>query len=148
VIDAGVLTEPYITEAKNSGSAVILLPGDKYIRDTPFPLYFGPLFLEKNPELGRKFMVAYLQGVKQYNAGKTERNLEILSNYTRLDRELLIECCWLQIAEDGTLPHEPVMEYMDWLYANQLISQKLGEDQIFDMTYVNYANGVLRNTTG
>ena len=54
-----------------------------------YPLYYGPAFLDKDPELGRRFMVAYLQGVKQYNEGKTERNLEILQNYTRLDRDLL-----------------------------------------------------------
>ncbi len=29
------------------------------------------------------------------------------------------------------------MDYMDWLYANGTISQKLDEDQVFDMNYVN-----------
>jgi NitT/TauT family transport system substrate-binding protein len=146
-VDAGVLTEPYITQAMNSGSAVILLPAENHIPDYPFPLYFGPMFLDKDPELGRRFIVAYLQGVKQYNAGKTERNLGILGNYTHLDRDLLVQSFWLPIAENGTLPHQPVMDYMDWLYANGTISQKLDEDQVFDMSYVNYANGKLANTT-
>jgi NitT/TauT family transport system substrate-binding protein len=146
-VDAGILTEPYITQAINSGSAVILLPGEKFIPDSPFPLYYGPTFLDKDPELGKRFMVAYLNGVKQYNAGKTERNLEILGNYTHLDHDLLVQSCWLPIAENGTLPHQPVMDYMDWLYANGTISRKLDEDQVFDMSYVNYADGVIHNST-
>jgi NitT/TauT family transport system substrate-binding protein len=146
-VDAGVLTEPYITQAMNSGSAVILLPAEKYIPDSPFPLYFGPTFLDKDPALAKRFTIAYLEGVKQYNAGKTERNLGILGNYTHLDHDLLVQSCWLPIAENGSLPHQPVMDYMDWLYANGTISQKLDADQVFDMSYVNYANGVLVNST-
>jgi NitT/TauT family transport system substrate-binding protein len=146
-VDAGFLTEPYITMSLNSGEAVILLPGTEYYQDFPLPLFYGPALLDKDPELGRRFMVAYLQGVKQYNAGKTERNLEILQNYTHLDSDLLKQSCWLPIAENGLILRKPVMEYMDWLYANKKITQKLDEDQLFDASFVKYANGVLANTT-
>jgi hypothetical protein len=95
----------------------------------------------------RRFMVAYLEGVRQYNLGKTERNLEILSNYTPLDRDLLQRSCWVPIARNGDLPRQPLRDYMDWMYANKKITQIPDEDQIFDMSYVNYANGVLQNTT-
>jgi NitT/TauT family transport system substrate-binding protein len=145
-VDAGFLTEPYITKALNTGDAVILLPGTEYYQDFPLPLYYGPAFLDKDPELGRRFMVAYLQGVKEYNAGKTERNLAILQNYTKLDRDLLNQSCWLPVAENGTLPHKPVMDYMNWLNSNGMISGQLSEEQIFDMSYVTYANRVLLNT--
>jgi hypothetical protein len=40
------------------------------------------------------------------------------------------------------------MEYVDWMYANKKISQKIREDQLFDMSYVTYARGVLANTSG
>ena len=106
-----------------------------------------PRFLDKDPELGRRFMVAYLMGVKQYNEGKTDRNLAILSNYTRLDRELLNKTCWVPITHDGTVISTPVMEYVDWLYANKKINQKLEEDQLFDMSYATYASAVVKNMT-
>ena len=48
-------------------------------------------------------MVAYLQGVRQYNEGKTEQNLEIMGNYTKLDRDLLNQSCWMPIAKNGDL---------------------------------------------
>jgi NitT/TauT family transport system substrate-binding protein len=146
-IDAGLLSEPYITQTLNSNSAVVLIPTNVYSPDWPTPLYYGPVFLDKDPELGRRFMVAYLQGVKQYNEGKTERNLAILGNYTKLDRELLNQSCWMPIAHDGDLPRKPVREYMDWMFANQKITKNPDDDLLFDMTFVNYANGVLRNST-
>jgi NitT/TauT family transport system substrate-binding protein len=92
-------------------------------------------------------MVAYLQGVKQYNEGKTERNLGILANYTRMDRELLNRTCWYPIASDGNLPRQPVREYLDWMYASKKIEANPADDKVFDMSYVTYANGVLANTT-
>jgi hypothetical protein len=70
-----------------------------------------------------------------------------MHNYTLLDREILNQSCWYTIAPDGYLPKKPVHDYMDWMYANKKIAQKLTDDQIFDMSYVDYANGVLRNTT-
>ena len=146
-IDAGILTEPYITQTLNSNSAVVLIPAQDYFPDHLYPLYYGPAFLDKDPELGRQFMVAYLQGVHQYNAGKTERNIEILQNYTYLDRDLLMQSCWLKIEENGLVPEQPVRDYMDWMFSNKQIPQKVNEDQLFDMSYVNYANGVLRNST-
>ena len=144
-IDAGLVTEPYLTQAVTSGSAVILVPAQDFIPDFPVPLYYGPAFLDKDPELGRRFMVAYLQGVKQYNEGKTERNLEIMRNYTHLDRDLLNQSCWLPIAPDGNLSRQPVSDYMDWMYANKKITQIPDNDQLFDMSYVVYARGVIAN---
>lgn len=143
-IDAGLIVEPYITQALNSRAAVVLVPAKDYYPDYPTPLYFGPAFLDKNPDLGRRFMVAYLQGVQQYNEGKTERNLAILMNYTHLDREMLNQSCWVAINGDGSVIRQPVREYIDWMYENKKITQKLEEDQLFDMSFVTYANTALK----
>jgi NitT/TauT family transport system substrate-binding protein len=146
-IDVGLVTEPYVTQALNSGSAVVLVPGQDFVPGWPMPLYYGPAILNKDPELGRRFMIAYLQGVKQYNEGKTEQNLAIIGNYTHLDRDLLNQTCWWPVAADGNPSRQPVREYTDWMYANKMITQNLNDDQLFDMSYVTYANAVLRNTT-
>jgi NitT/TauT family transport system substrate-binding protein len=146
-IDAGDMTEPYVTQLLDDNTAVMLFPTEYSSPDYPTPLYYGPVFLDKDPELGRKFMVAYLEGVRQYNEGKTERNLEILSNYTHLDRDLLKRSCWLPIDPSGDLPRKPVRDYIDWIYENKKITKNPTDDQLFDMSYVNYANGVLANTT-
>lgn len=146
-LDAGLVTEPYITQAVTNGSAVVLVPGGEFIADWPIPLYYGPVLLDKDPDLGRRFMVAYLQGVRQYNEGKTPRNLAIMANYTRLSPALLNQSCWYPIAADGRVPWKPIGSFMDWLYEKKMITQKANESQVFDMSYVTYANGVLANTT-
>jgi ABC-type nitrate/sulfonate/bicarbonate transport system substrate-binding protein len=146
-IDAGFLMEPYITQAVRNGKTVVFLPGEDFIPNYTTPLYYGTTFTDTNPELGGRFMVAYLQGVRQYNQGKTDRNIEILANYTHLDRDLLVQSCWVPIGESGEIPRQPIREYMDWMYANDKIPQKVDEDQLFDMSYVTYANIVLSNAT-
>jgi NitT/TauT family transport system substrate-binding protein len=146
-IDAGILTEPYLTQATNSDSAVVLVPAQEYTPQYGIPLFYGPALIDRNPELGRKFMVAYLKGVRQYNEGKTLRNLAIIGNYTGLDEGLLNQSCWYPIAADGIFPTRPVRDYLDWMYANKKISKDMDENQLIDMSYVRYADGVLQNTT-
>lgn len=146
-IDAGLVTEPYLTQAENNNTAVVLARAEDFIPEYPFLLFYGPAILDKDPELGRKFMVAYLKGVRQYNEGKTERNLRIIGNFTNLDRDLLNRTCWFPIREDGYVPEGPVRDYMDWMYEHKKISRNLDDDQLFDRSYAAYANGVL-NTTG
>lgn len=146
-IDAALVAEPYVTLAKNNGAAAVLVPAQDFIPEWPFPVYYGPAILDKDQELGRRFMVAYLQGVERYSEGKTERNLRIMANYTHLDQDLLNQTCWYDVAPDGYLPPQSVRGFVDWMYANKKISQNLSNDQLLDMSYVTYANGVLQNTT-
>ena len=79
--------------------------------------------------------------------GKLKETWRSSRNIPSLDQDLLKQACWVPIAEDGFVIRQPVQEYMDWMYANQKISQKLAVDQLFDMRYVTYANTVLRNNT-
>jgi NitT/TauT family transport system substrate-binding protein len=146
-IDGADLTEPYLSQALDDKIAVMLVPTSVCTPDYATPLFYGPAVLDKNPELGRRFMVAYLQGVRQYNLGKTDRNMEILSNYTHLDRDLLQRSCWLPIDPSGDLPRKPVRDYMGWMDENNQTTQNLDDDQVFDMSYVAYANGFLQNMT-
>lgn len=146
-IDAALVAEPYITLAGNNQAAVVLVPGADFLAGWPFPLYYGPAILDKDPDLGRRFMVAYLQGVETYNEGKTDRNLMIMANYTHLDRDLLNQTCWYYVEPDGYLPPQSVREFADWMYTHKKISQNISNDQLLDMSYADYANGILKNAT-
>jgi len=146
-IDAAFLMEPYLTEAVRSNNSVVFLKDYDFTPNSSNPLLYGTAFTDTDPGLGGRFMVAYLEGVRQYNQGKTERNLQILSKYTQLDREVLNETCWVPVAETGEFPPEPVHEYVDWMYTNKKITRIVENDQLIDMSYVQYANGVLSNST-
>jgi NitT/TauT family transport system substrate-binding protein len=148
-IDAAVVTEPYLYQVLKTGKAKILvLAGDIIPNFSGYPLVFGPNLLEKNPDLGKRFMVAYLKGVKQYNEGKTQRNLEILRNYTQLDNETLQQSCWGAIRQDGYIEKEPIMQYQDWLLENKYIDVRVSDEQLIDMRFVEYANQALKTDIG
>lgn len=146
-IDAAMVSEPYVTQISNKDLAVMVIPAQEYIPGWPAPIYYGPAIIDKDQELGRRFMVAYLKGVRQFNEGKTERNLIIIENYTHLGREILNQTCWIEISPDGIQSPVPIRNYINWLYAHNKIRQNLSDAQLLDMSYVEYANTVLRNTT-
>lgn len=89
-------------------------------------------------------MVAYLKAVRQYNQGKTERNLEILAEFTGLDRELLKRTCWLPIRNDGRINVESVLDFQDWAAGKGFLDSKVTEEKFWDPSFVQYANQVLK----
>ncbi|MBA2690377.1 MAG: ABC transporter substrate-binding protein [Burkholderiales bacterium] len=67
-IDASVTTEPSATRAQQMGIAVRFAGGDDIYpgQQVAVILYSGK-FIKENPEVGRKFMRAYLKAVRDYN---------------------------------------------------------------------------------
>lgn len=146
-LDFGVTSEPFVTRYKRAGSGVLwtrvqeIIPGFNYAY-----IRFGPSLLKKNPDAGRRFMVAYLKGVRQYNQGKTDRNLEIMSKHTRLDKSILQEACWPQISGDGRINTQSVLDFQDWAVAKGLQdSKKLSAEQMWEPSFVDHANQVLKS---
>jgi NitT/TauT family transport system substrate-binding protein len=143
-IELAVLGTPYLSQAESLGYTVVLeyanslMPGFQQ----GFVI-FGPSLLEKDPETGKKFIVAYLKGVRQLAEGLTERNVEILMKYTGLDRETIIQTGVNPIYPDGRINIEDILVFQDWLYDNKFVDQKLTPDQLIDTRFVDYANRVL-----
>ena len=144
-IDVAGATEPWITRDNNSGSAVLwqgfntILPG--------FPLgmiVYGPTILEDNPEVGQRFMVAYMKGVARYNEGKTPRNIAIISEYTQLAAEEVEQICWQVIRPDGEVDVQSVLAFQDWAFANSLVEETVTADQLYDTSFLEYAREYLR----
>ncbi len=84
-------------------------------------LVYGKRLLRDDPLLGEKFMRAYLRGVRQYNQGKSERNVAIISRYTKLPAESIRASCWVAIADDGHVDPRAVQPFLDWALANQYL---------------------------
>ncbi|MDH5506998.1 MAG: ABC transporter substrate-binding protein, partial [Anaerolineae bacterium] len=70
-IDLGFTFEPWVTRIKKSGNGDVYIPLADIEPGFPvgFILYGNNLL--NNTEAGRRFMVAYLKAVAQYNEGKT-----------------------------------------------------------------------------
>jgi NitT/TauT family transport system substrate-binding protein len=143
-VAAAHIGEPLITKLSDAGIAVKLAGQEETLPGFQLAyLIYGPNFLEKDGELGRQFMVAYLKGVRQYNEGKTERNIEIIQKYTQLDKDLIERACWPSINSNGRLNTQSLLDVQDWDFENGYVDEKVTEDQLFDESFIEYANEVL-----
>ena len=135
-IDVAAATEPWITRFTNAGAAVFwqgfntLLPG--------FPLgmvAFGPTLLEDHPDVGQRFMIAFLKGVAQYNEGKTPRNVEIIAQYTQLAPEEINQTCWQVIRPDGEVNVQSILDFQTWAVAQEMVEVPVTAEQIYDYLF-------------
>jgi len=77
-------------------------------------IVYGKRLLRDDPELGRRFMRAYLRGVRRFNEGLTDRNVAIFSRYTKLPPEIIRKTCLTSIANDGRVDPKAVQPFLDW----------------------------------
>jgi len=140
-IEAASAGDPLITQLEAAGIAVKLADYQDFVPGFhTSTIIFGPNLLEKNPELGRRFMTAYLKGVRQYNRGKTGRNLEILQKHTGLDLEILKKACFVSFYPDGHVNTDTIRAVQDWAYERNYIDRKIPVSQMVDMSFAEYAN--------
>lgn len=143
-IDITFVSEPWISRMLESGHSVIWKPAHYLIPNHQLGfLMYGPTLLEKNPDAGKKFMVAYLKAIRQYNQGKTKRNLEIVAKHTGLAQELLQKCCWQAFRNDSKINIESVLDYQSWALRKGFLDKVVPPDQFWDPSFVDYANKVL-----
>jgi len=85
-VDAAYLTEPFATLAADRGIAVKWRPTGEYLPGvSPALMSYGPSFLADQPEAGRRWMIAYLRGARDYTAAfrHGERRAEVVAILTR-----------------------------------------------------------------
>jgi NitT/TauT family transport system substrate-binding protein len=146
-IDAAVLGEPALTSDVAAGRVVVWRTGDQLTPNTQLSmLLYGPNLLDKNPDVGRRFMLAYFKAVQQYNQGATDRNLDIVVKYTKQDRALLKKACWQWITADGSIDVASISRFADWAVSKKLIDRAPSIDEIWDHSFSDYANQVLKTT--
>jgi len=143
-LDIGELAEPDLSRALRSGRAVLWKPMQEILPGAQLAtVSFGPSLLTRNRDAGRRFMVAYLQGVRQYNRGKTPRNLDILVEATNLDRELLKESCWQPIRGDGKINVESILDFQRWAVRRGALDAPVAPERFWDSSFIDEANKIL-----
>jgi len=145
LMDVSTSSEPWMTRILQGGSAVQWLPTREVVPGFQYGfMLFGPTLLEENREAGRRFVTAYLRGVRAYNReGKTKRHIEIISKYMRLDVDLLEAACWPHQQNDGHVDFARLDHYQAWALGEGLVDRKLTESELWDRSFVDHANGVL-----
>jgi NitT/TauT family transport system substrate-binding protein len=109
-VDGAHTSEPFSTLATQSGVAVKWQPASAYLPGlNPSMLSYGPSLLSKRPEVGERFMVAYLRGARDYvkamatGEGKSEIIAILVKNTSVKDRTLYDRMGMSHIDPDGVI---------------------------------------------
>jgi NitT/TauT family transport system substrate-binding protein len=136
----GVSGEPWITRITEAGQGVLI---DQFEVAEPGFQYsfvsFGPSILQDNPEVGRRFMVAYLRSLRTYAEGKTDRNVEIIAAATELDPELVQQMCWPTFSENAVMNTDDVQAFQEWAVSKGYLDAVLPANEVFDNSFQQYA---------
>lgn len=136
-----VTNEPFVSRLLADGNKAILPPPHELLPDSQSAItMFGPKLLGANAETGNRFMVAYLQATRQYNQGKTERNLAILAQYTKLDPAVLDKMCWPALRGDGSVNVNSLIDFQNWAMKKGLQPTALAGPQLWDASFTTVAN--------
>jgi NitT/TauT family transport system substrate-binding protein len=146
-LDATVGGEPWVSRIKNAGVGLMWIPIQNYLPAFMFgTIMYGPNLLEKNPDAGKRLMVGYLKGLRQYNQGKTARNLEIIANFTKLDKDLLKKACWAQAPKDGRIKFQSLEEFQNWAVTKGYLDRPLTKELLWEPGFVEDAHKILNKT--
>jgi NitT/TauT family transport system substrate-binding protein len=107
---------------------------------------YGKHLLYDDPELGQRFMRAYLRGVRRYNEGKTKRNVEIITRLTKMPAEIIERSCWLPIANDGRIEMKSMNALLDWSLAQGYLDAPVPLEKWWDPRFIDAANQSLAAT--
>jgi NitT/TauT family transport system substrate-binding protein len=143
-IDVTLDSEPFISRHLATGAADVyrsvadILPN--YIHSV---LMFGPGLIDDRPDVGRRFMVAMLQGIRQFRQGKTPRNLALAEAATGLSADQVASACWPVPSEDARIDGSVFDGYQRWSVARGLLDRVVTDDELFDHRFVEFANAQL-----
>jgi NitT/TauT family transport system substrate-binding protein len=138
--DITSVSEPRVTQMVRTGEGTVWLGVEEIFPDYPQNLvFFGPSFLDERPEVAERFVAAYLRAIRQYNRGKTERNLEIMEASLRLSREELMSACWVSMHDDGEVPSSGLVGYQSWALERGLVERVMGDDELVDRRFIQAA---------
>jgi ABC-type nitrate/sulfonate/bicarbonate transport system substrate-binding protein len=136
-IDVAVNAEPWVTRLGAAGHVPVLgLPQELTPGESGAVQLYGPTLLGENQEAGIRFMAGYLKAVEQYAEGPTERNLEIISEFSQLPEDLLSSMCWPAINTTGDVAVDGVMAFQDFAVERGYLDEVVEPDQFMDDSFL------------
>jgi NitT/TauT family transport system substrate-binding protein len=139
-IDVTMAGEPWITRARRSGAAEVWLPYSDVIPNVSVAgVVYGPSMLERPEDLGVRFMVAYLKAVDQFLHDRSERTVDIISQYTKLPPEEIKQVCWNSMQPDGLINEQGLAGFLEWAQAKGYTDTAVSVDQVWDPRFVERA---------
>lgn len=145
-LDATVQIEPYVAVAVEKGIAVRVSGNDDiYPNQQSAVIMYSPVFIEKHPDLARKFMVAYVRALRDYTkafdgGGDKKEILAILAKYTGGDNSAVFErAVPVGLHPDGRLNVKSLTDDARWFVEHGYVKTMPKMESIVDESYVDFA---------
>jgi NitT/TauT family transport system substrate-binding protein len=139
-LEAANMGEPWLSRAIAQG-VVVWEPVNGLMGGYTYSVIsYGPTLLDESPEIGQRIAAAHLKAMRIYNQGKTERNLEIVSNAMQLPIEDLRGICWPRMREDGLIDTTSLRVFQEWAKARGQLDEVLPAAKYWDSRFVDHAN--------
>ena len=149
-IDVVNLIEPFVTRAVDQGSSLIWKGAEEvYPNAARALLFYGPHFVADKPDAANRFMVAYLQGARDYmDAIETGRNrdavIATLIEYTDVkDPSVYDRMIPAAIDRNGAFDERDLEAQQDYYIETGQQQQRADMQQAVDNHYREFAIGVL-----
>ena len=84
-----------------------------------------------------------MKAIQQFNLGKTDRNIEIITQYTKLSPEEIKLACWTSFKPDATIDPAGMMGFEEWTVEKHYLDTPLTIEQILDTEFIDAANQIL-----
>ena len=145
-IDATIQVEPLVARAVEKGIATRVMGDDEvYPNQQSAVIMYSPVFIEKQPELAKAFMVAYVKGMRDYydafekNKDK-EAVIKILMKHTKVkDRATYDKVATVGLHHDAMLNVATMKQDAQWLHDKGYVKHMPNVDGIADLTFVEHA---------
>ncbi len=140
--------------AQNNKWGPMIANGDEVAPNTAIATFaVQKNYLEKNRDVVIRWAMAYLQGVKEFNAAaqapdKYPEIVNILAKNTALNRPELVKAIapnWGYLNEDGVPPVESIMAMQDFWGGKyfHFVEKKVSREQLFDLSIAREAKARL-----
>jgi NitT/TauT family transport system substrate-binding protein len=150
VLDAAVLTEPLATVSVEQGVAVRWKGMDEIFGPIHGTfLTYAPNVITQRQEVGRRYMIAYLKGVRDYTdafqSGKDQDAvISILTQHTNIkDPAVYKKIVVPAIDPNGQTIVPSVRDLQQWFVDNGYVPTPVNVDEYFDPSFVDAALAVL-----
>lgn len=145
LLDGSDLSYNLAAFASGNKMGQIIANGDEIAPNFQIAAFAGRKdFLTQKHDVMVRFMVAYLQGIKEFNAAasapdKDPRILDILAKYTTLKKPELIKQIaphWAYLNENGLPQIDSIMAMQDFWSGKyfQYVKTKVSREQLFDLS--------------
>lgn len=142
-IDGGCINEPHATQVLKRVNGVRIMSMDQFRPNFPNGyLVFAASLTKKNPEAGRRYMVAYLRALRDYREAfitKTRDSESLVTVLKKYNMGILAETPMVDLPEDGAPSFTGVDELVKWHISQGNIRARPDLTALTDDSFRRYA---------